>query len=987
MSSYINDKNYLDRPILSFIVASYNVSKSLERCLESIINQSLDNFEVIVVNDRSTDNTLEIAQFFAEKDKKNRIKVISHICNRGLAAVRNTGLFASRGKYIWHIDGDDYLGYENAAKFIIQIFSKEKVSVIKFGVYNEMKKNDFSTNCKRDYSELEISYKFLTPSELLKTNGLGGVFGYVFNRDLAIEVGIRSLEGVNIGEDQIFLSQIYKIVPSIVEIKNYFYVYDKTESSLMRSKWNFERFLEDRVYTYFAMEIFGIKSHNFECLAKSRLAYVIESQLKKAKNDLSEALYKLLNCIYLEDYLNFIKTNKLKSLPVRIIKNYNRLLRRYNYSPDNVTPCLTDSSIIKYLLKDVEFFIHLGVHNTATNFIQTLLEKNKNDLALQGILIVDINSFRKFVDNIEIEKSDENIYGFIIKAILPRLFVKPKKIIISDQNLLFPNRLDTQFKNKLSKISACSPWGFDLNLIKKLVKIIPNTKLFISIRDYKDYIISLHTKMCIRDGYFNIENALEDWDFENYCNWNFVLKKLEGITNSANNSKLLITKYEDYKDDPSVIASLLAGVKLKSTEELNFNSIELKENIASSETINIIESYKKEQIDKESVDNLYKKLINSNYGSSEYIPEFFKNNSSYRDLILNKYTTSNSYQLHCSEIDFINISHELSKINQGQNGITFKSITNFKNISKNSIKEKYEDYQKRSFSTFFNQKIIKNIENNPDYFYFRDSFKPKKGISAMLRVKNEEKNIKNVLLGIVKVFDEIILVDNNSLDNTLLKVQELIDNNEEFRKKIKVYNYPFDIAKCGTENFNTHPSSLNSLCYFYNYSLSKCNFRHVMKWDGDMLLPSFMRDDFRSFIETLIENKNSVIGLPKGLKVFRGFDGNYYFRPNSFEKEIRIFNNIVDNYFVKDVLFERLQNNLESQFIDSKGVIFIDYKDVSTNEFSNWNEGYLGIGNRKRNELRDYKIISDITSSKNREISSLMEALGFKTLKEEEIFK
>ena len=93
MSSYINDNNYLDRPILSFIVASYNVSKSLERCLESIINQSLDNFEVIVVNDRSTDNTLEIAQFFAEKDKKNRIKVISHIRNRGLAAVRNTGLF------------------------------------------------------------------------------------------------------------------------------------------------------------------------------------------------------------------------------------------------------------------------------------------------------------------------------------------------------------------------------------------------------------------------------------------------------------------------------------------------------------------------------------------------------------------------------------------------------------------------------------------------------------------------------------------------------------------------------------------------------------------------------------------------------------------------------------------------------------------------------------------------------------------------------
>ena len=163
----------------------------------------------------------------------------------------------------------------------------------------------------------------------------------------------------------------------------------------------------------------------------------------------------------MEDYLNFIKNKEiLKKLPVRLIKNYNRLLRRYNYSRENVTPCLTDSSIIKYFLKDVEFFIHLGVDKTATNFIQTLLELNKNDLALQGILIVDLNYFRNFVDNIEIEKSDENIYGFIIKNILPRLFIKPKKIIISDQNLLFPNRLDTQFRDKLSKISACSPLGF-----------------------------------------------------------------------------------------------------------------------------------------------------------------------------------------------------------------------------------------------------------------------------------------------------------------------------------------------------------------------------------------------------------------------------------------------------------------------------------------------------------------------------------------------
>ena len=71
--------NILDgnKPSISFIVAAYNVSDSIERCLKSIQSQSFDNFEVIVINDKSTDNTLEVSQSFAEKDTFGRIKVIS----------------------------------------------------------------------------------------------------------------------------------------------------------------------------------------------------------------------------------------------------------------------------------------------------------------------------------------------------------------------------------------------------------------------------------------------------------------------------------------------------------------------------------------------------------------------------------------------------------------------------------------------------------------------------------------------------------------------------------------------------------------------------------------------------------------------------------------------------------------------------------------------------------------------------------------------
>ena len=67
----------------------------------------------------------------------------------------------------------------------------------------------------------------------------------------------------------------------------------------------------------------------------------------------------------------------------------------------------------------------------------------------------------------------------------------------------------------------------------------------------------------------------------------------------------------------------------------------------------------------------------------------------------------------------------------------------------------------------------------------------------------------------------------------------------------KIFNYPFDIARCGMENFKTHPRSLHSLAYFYNYCLSKCSFTHVMKWDGDMLLPYKLQEEFKLFYQRI----------------------------------------------------------------------------------------------------------------------------------------
>ena len=105
-----------DKPLISVLVAAYNVQDYIERCIYSIIGQSYDNLEIIVVNDGSTDCTLE----FCHKIKDDRLKIVSQE-NSGLVNARKTALRLATGKYVSFIDGDDYIEnnmYEEMQKSI-----------------------------------------------------------------------------------------------------------------------------------------------------------------------------------------------------------------------------------------------------------------------------------------------------------------------------------------------------------------------------------------------------------------------------------------------------------------------------------------------------------------------------------------------------------------------------------------------------------------------------------------------------------------------------------------------------------------------------------------------------------------------------------------------------------------------------------------------------------------------------------------------------
>ena len=93
-------------PKVSVIIPIYNVEKYLERCLKSVINQSLKDLEIICVNDGSEDKCIDILNFYQDKD--SRIIVINKK-NGGLSSARNAGIKRARGEYIYFIDPDDYI--------------------------------------------------------------------------------------------------------------------------------------------------------------------------------------------------------------------------------------------------------------------------------------------------------------------------------------------------------------------------------------------------------------------------------------------------------------------------------------------------------------------------------------------------------------------------------------------------------------------------------------------------------------------------------------------------------------------------------------------------------------------------------------------------------------------------------------------------------------------------------------------------------------
>ena len=225
-----------EKKLVSIIVPIFKVEKYLKRCIDSILNQTYRNIEIILIDDGSPDNCGKICDVYAKKD--DRIKVI-HKENKGVSQARNDGIKLSKGKYIAFVDSDDYVEknfieilynniIENDADISICNYFLENDNIkIKRKIDNDIPKNLNSKDfCK--YIIRKNSYRGLLLNKLFKRN----IF-FEDNRAYLID------EKIHICEDLLFLIEnSLKYNRVYFDKKAYLYHYIVRPNSAISSEYN-----------------------------------------------------------------------------------------------------------------------------------------------------------------------------------------------------------------------------------------------------------------------------------------------------------------------------------------------------------------------------------------------------------------------------------------------------------------------------------------------------------------------------------------------------------------------------------------------------------------------------------------------------------------------------------------------------------------------------------------------------------------------------
>lgn len=242
---------------ISVVMPIYNAEKFLRKSIDSILEQSYSDFELILIDDGSTDNSMNIAMYYEDND--NRVKVFSQ-SNQGASAARNLGLKNAGGDYLIFIDADDYVESELFADFK-KIIESENVDLIispPFSDYYDSK-NKITMSVKRDLVEKRIEGNKEIANEviyLFENEVINAPYCKLFKLDLIRLHNLLMPTNIHLQEDLFFNVKYLEVVNSAFITNNAYYHYnhfqiESVTSKYYNNKWEMLEEVNNNVISYY----------------------------------------------------------------------------------------------------------------------------------------------------------------------------------------------------------------------------------------------------------------------------------------------------------------------------------------------------------------------------------------------------------------------------------------------------------------------------------------------------------------------------------------------------------------------------------------------------------------------------------------------------------------------------------------------------------------------------------------------------------------
>ena len=327
----------MEKTLVSIIVPVYNVEKYLEHCINSLINQTYEKIEILLINDGSKDNSGKICDEYKKKDK--RIKVF-HKENEGLGLTRNFGIERAKGKYIVFVDSDDYLS--TTAIETLMNYSKKYDTVI--GGYtkvtNEGKELFVEKYQKEEFTNENVLNKLLPRLLGSLPNIKDSIFTTVCARLYSAKIindhnirfkSEREMQSEDLGFQFDYFR--YSKHACVIDANIYYYRYNPSSLTTIYKKNRFEETL--KVYEYINKMIKLLELPESAYLRNKKMLFVQiwatlsqenKKTSKKSKKDRTNTIKRIINNELLQDAVNNYPINKLtfkQKIFVTIIKNKN----------------------------------------------------------------------------------------------------------------------------------------------------------------------------------------------------------------------------------------------------------------------------------------------------------------------------------------------------------------------------------------------------------------------------------------------------------------------------------------------------------------------------------------------------------------------------------------------------------------------------------------------------------------------------------------